>query len=410
MLTVERYNELHIPLDEGLDRPIENVLQIPIAEAIGSYIEAASGTRKDTTRPPGFFIARSDLKKIKSFTDYADALPTDLNQIKRYLGYSGNALPGLALGDIQSLHKDAKKLADFWGDIEVLMKQVASELIVFSVDLKTNGDLIINLIKNLEGYKEYTLTVGNLQAVQLPDIKLRDEDQASLQGLLALSTELLDIVQGYQRNATEVKKRIEYFLIALMELKDSIAHASHAAANHALAHDVSEYVMQLQRLNAQIDELRRTYETYSRYTWVGAWWGPVGLIVSASIYGSEAAAVRQEQDEVFKQKKQLEDNIKQTETVMGAMTELQTKLQQFELLSLEAIGGAKNIEDIWRLINSYITASMAQMQKNNNATPLLTFESRLTSMIKHWEAISEQARKVIEPSDEAHQTRADLSH
>jgi hypothetical protein len=399
MQTVEKYNEQAISLEDGLDRPIENVLQGPVIETIQSYIEISSGANPETSRSPGFFIAQQDMGKIKAFTRYASGLPTNLNQVKEYLGYEQSGVPGLEPVNVQALHREAQDLADFWNDIELRMKQVAANFIVFSTDLNTFAGALIGSIKGFSGYDKYKSQVGDVEAAQLPDVKLNGEDFKRVSSLLDLSGELVNIIQEHKRSATDLKKRIEYFLLCITELKDRISSACRAAATHNLNVEFADKLEQLQRLNTQIDELCRTYETYSKYTWVGAWWGPVGIAISASIYGPKAANIRQERDEAIARKNELDSEVKKIDNVIGSLASFQLKLQHLEILSMEAISGARNIEDIWLLINSYITASMALMQKNSNATTLLVFETRLTSLLDHWKKISEEAGKVIGHAD-----------
>ncbi|HEX8540749.1 MAG TPA: alpha-xenorhabdolysin family binary toxin subunit A [Pseudomonas sp.] len=395
MRTVEKYNEQTISLEDGFERPIENVLKVPVIEAIQSYVDISSGANSETTRSPGFFIAQKDIGKIKAFTRYASGLPINLTQIKQYLGYDQSGVPGLEPVDVQTLHKEAQGLADFWADIETRMKQAAANLIVFSTDLNTFGAALIGSIKGFSGYDKYKSQVGDIKAEQLRDIKLNGEDFKRVPSLLDLSGTLVDIIQEHKRNATDLKKRIEYFLAGIIELKDKISIACQAAANHNLDVEFADKIEQLQRLNTQIDELCRTYETFSKYTWVGAWWGPLGLAISASIYGPKAANIREQRDDAIARKSQLDGEVKKIDHVIGSLASFQLNLQHLEMLSMEAISGARNIEDIWLLINSYITASMTLMQKNSNATTLLVFEIRLTSLIEHWIKISDEANKII---------------
>ncbi|WP_426143463.1 alpha-xenorhabdolysin family binary toxin subunit A [Pseudomonas sp. DWP3-1-2] len=395
MLNLKDYNEQAISLEDGLEQPIENVLKIDVAEAIQTYVEVSSGLQAKTTRSSGFFIAQQDIGKVKEFTHYAAALPIDLNQVKQYLGYDSSGIPGLEPVDVQALHKEAQGLADFWSDIETRMKNVAADLIVFSVNLETTGKEVINIIKKLGGYQDYSTQLGDVEAAQLPDIKLIDNDHKSIPGLLALSEELLDIVKDYKRKATDVKQRTEYFLVGITELKDKVSSALQALANHNLGGELAEKIEQLQRLNKEIDELSGSYKAYSRYKWVGAWWGPAGLAISMSIYGPEAAKTRKDRDTAIDKKKQLDHEVKRLDHVIGSLIDFQTKLQLLEVLSMEAISGAKNIEDIWLLINSYIIASMTQMKKNTNATTLFIFEKRLIALMGHWTKISEEAGKII---------------
>jgi hypothetical protein len=395
MRIMEKYNDRDISLEDGLDRPIENVLQVPVIEAVQSYIDISSGGHPETTRSAGFFIAQQDLGKIKAFAHYASGLPTNLNQIKEYLGYDRSGVPGLEPVNVQALHKEAQGLADFWNDIEVRMKQVAANLIVFSTDLNTFGAALIGAIKGFAGYDKYKSQIGDIEAAQLPDIKLNGEDIERVHSLLDLSGELVNIIQEHKRSSTDLKKRIEYFLECITELKDNVSIACQAAANHNLNAEFADKIEQLQRLNTQIDELCRTYGTFSKYTWVGAWWGPVGLAISASIYGPKAAKVREERDDAIARKNQLGGEVKNIDNVIGSLASFQLNLQSLEMLSMEAISGARNIEDIWLLINSYITASMALMEKNSNATTILVFETRLASLIEHWIKISNEAGNVI---------------
>lgn len=389
--------ESNEPQNNILD--MTNIADKPVYTAIHDYLQLAAGTHSDTSRQPGLYLVQEDLQKVKRFCKHVTQLPIKHNEVVSYLGYSESIVAGLGPSKIAELHRQLQETADIWYSIETRMVEVGSTLVSFSGDLSSFGNGIIDLIRSTESYKSHTGTVVDITTEQLnslPLIPLQAEDLRALPSLVDLSGELISIVEEHKKNANKVKHHIEYFRAELRTARNNIAHKLALSVEHDGNEQTLTLSEEISRYNTRIEELGRTYQTYTNYIWVGAWWGPVGLGISASIYGFKASNVKSQHDDLIQKKKDLEKKMATVNKVSQALLALETDLQNIQLLTEEALNGAGNLENIWTLISAYINASVQRIKSTNNATTLFLFEARLSHMITQWVNVDKEARTLMQ--------------
>ncbi|RRV04206.1 hypothetical protein EGJ27_23325 [Pseudomonas sp. v388] len=382
--------------DESLN--VTDILEKPVHTAIQNYLQAAAGDHEKAVRKPGLYLGSDDLEKIKRLTRQVNQLPTKPEEVASYLGYSESFIAGLRPSDIAKLHQQLKDLATTWYGIEKKMIEVGNTLITFNGILKSYGSSICNLIRKLEGYTSYQGVIADItpeDLATLPSVPLKTDAQRAIHPLLALIKEIVNTVDEHKKSANNVKNLITFFRTDLRTARDEITRKLALIVKtdgNELAAELNE---EISRFNARIEELGRSYSTYTIYKWVGLWWGPAGLGITWSIFGSDANRIKAEYEKEIQNKKKLESRLANINQGIPALLRLEADLQNMQLLIEEALNGAGNLENIWSLIGAYITASVSKIRDTDDATALFIFEARISHMLNQWDNVERQAQGLV---------------
>jgi hypothetical protein len=378
---------------------MKDIADKPVYDGIHEYLQAAAGNNPESKRQPGLYLVNEDLQKVKRFCRHVNQLPVNHQQVVSHIGYSEASPEGLGPRGIVALHTSLQGLADVWTSVEAHMVKVAAALVAFSEELKSYGNLIIDLIRGMPSYKSHegrTLDVTSEDLASLPHTPLLDSDLRPLQSLVGLAEDLVAIVDGHKQDAQNVTIHIKYFRAGLRTTRDEIARKLELAVKYDGSDQITELNEKLARHNEQLEELRNTYGTYTNYKWFGAWWGPLGAAITLSIYGPMASEVKKDYEKKIEQKKTLEKDVANISKLMRGLLTLETELQNMQLLTEEALSGSGNMENIWTLIGAYINSSVERIRTTQSATTLFLFEARLSHMLAQWGNVEKEATVLME--------------
>jgi hypothetical protein len=370
------------------------------AEAVSTrFMMAASGSHSDVVRSPGLLVTNEDVRRIKRYVEKGLGLPAELAQVEQLLGYKKIDIPGLEPRDMQVLYQDIKEHAETWSTIETGMKTVGTSLVVFSEDLESSGGAITAFVKGLESYQSTLGKVGDLtpeEIDKLPEVSLGEGDKKKIPTLLALVDDLRTTLDHHSKTATDLNSKISDFKDML---KDRIAPVVglkiELCASNVSDKNIARLTAEIDIINTLIAEKLATYESYSNYKWLGVWWGPVGLAISASIYGPKAAATAAEKNALIAQKQALEQQVSDHDTLLSSLISFETSLQDLKDRIDGASGSASNLESMWGLIQGYIDSSYRKLEGITDATYLVIFVTRLESIISSWISIRKQAQDLL---------------
>lgn len=378
-------------------KPAESELDIldkPIFQAIDDYIQMAAGNNPKATRDRGLFVVPEDLKKINDFARYANQLPVEYVHVVRYLGYPEAPVEALGAHAIARMHQDLHALVFIWNGIQREMKSVASTLISFHSDLEAYGNRIVERIKKMDGFEVGEALVGDFtgqKVGELPSMPFREKDLSALPSLFALTQELVTRAHDYAERARQVRNLMESFIQDLTRTRSSIGRKMALIASDKSSDIAISLNQELAELNTSIEEVERTYKTFTDYIWVGAYWGPVGLLISGTIYGPTAIDTKSKHNTLIERKAELSNKLKTVNHLAPLLSRLQLDLQKLYLLTNEALNGAGNIENLWVMLGTWIETSVKSIRRTNNATELFLFEANLSTMIKKWSEVKREA-------------------
>jgi len=377
----QRLAEDAVPTDEELSQ-------------IGKdYIGLFSGESPESHRDPGLLITNEDVRRIKRYVKTGLELPTDLEQIRQLLGDQDSDNGGLEAEAIQTLYLGINNHAKSWNPIERDMKEVGSDLNVFATSLITTGQVLVDFIKGLDSYNQRP--VGDLtpeEIDQLPPLPLLPGDAQKIPALLGLVDDLKGYIGEHRASTVRVKEGITTFKdILTSDIAPSVSRKAQLLASNNVGEEIDELKAKIVDLNYRIDEKITQYEEYAKYKWAGFWWGPIGGIISLSIWGPEAAQALTDKDNMVRQKRALERQIEQFNRLLSSMLGFQTSLQDLQIRIDGATSSASNLEGLWVLLETLVNSSYGKLDGITNAMYLVSFVSRFQTVIANWEGIKKQS-------------------
>ncbi|WP_095148484.1 alpha-xenorhabdolysin family binary toxin subunit A [Pseudomonas sp. Irchel s3a18] len=376
-----------------------NITAKEINSLTSDFMSAVSGTLAGVEREQGLLITNDDIKKIKRYVSAGLALPTDINEIEQIHKYDQLDIAGLKSADMQVLYKAMKNHAETWSALESSMKTVGSDLYVFADNFTSSSNSIINYLKTLPSYISGIGKIGNLtpeEIDKLPEIQLTGEEKQKIPALLELVSELKTVITEHSQSTQTTKtKTTEFKRTITNTLKPALGLKIALINSRNVNKEIKELNERLDILNQRINEKNAEVEKYSQSKWWGLFGGVVGFIVTSTIYGDKAQQARHELGQLTDERRDIESKIATTHEILASLLAFETSLQDLQVRVEGAAGSSSNLESLWELIQTYVDSSSKRLDGVTNAMYLVSFVSRLTSMMENWSAIKKQAGDLL---------------
>lgn len=368
-----------------------------ISQVAKDLMSTLAGRGEGVERSPGLLITNEDVRRIHRYVNTGLELPLDLEQIKQLMGSYDINIAGLEPAAILALYTRIRDHAATWAALEDDMRAVGSDLYIFSEGLITTVDLTIDLIKSLDVWrimKPDDLTPE--QVARLPSVKLPDGDHKQLPGLVALVVELERLISRHSASTLRVKKGISLFK---GRLRDTLAPEVARKINLANSSQTSEAIIKLtediNRLNQRIEQKIGEYGEYSKYKWVGFWWGSVGGAITWSIYGPKANKALKEKDSLVAEKQAIERQLRQLNKFVSELHAFETNMQDLRIRMDGAISSASNIESLWVLLAEMVESSRNSLEGLDDGKILVIFVSRFKNLVGNWSDIRKHSLDLL---------------
>lgn len=382
-----------------------NITTKEINSLTSDFMSAVSGTLAGVEREQGLLITNDDIKKIKRYVNAGLALPTDINEIEQIHKYDQLDIAGLKSSDMQILYKAMKDHAKTWSALESSMKTVGSDLYVFADNFTSSSNSIINYLTRLPSYISGIGKIGNLtpeEIDKLPEIQLTGEEKQKIPALLELVSELKTVITEHSKSTQTTKvKTTEFKRTITNTLKPALGLKIALINSRNVNKEIKELNERLDILNQRINEKNAEVEKYSQSKWWGLFGGVVGFIVTSTIYGDKAQQARHELGQLTDERRDIESKIATTNEILASLLAFETSLQDLQVRVEGAAGSSSNLESLWELIQAYVDSSSKRLDGVTNAMYLVSFVSRLTSMMENWSAIKKQAGDLLTAFDNA---------
>ena len=377
--------------------------QIITAEELNSltsdFMGAVSGTLEGVERERGLLVTNDDVRKIKRYVNAGLALPIEIDEIEQIHKYDQLNIAGLKSTDMQNLYKSMRIHAETWSPLESNMKRVGSDLHVFADNFTSSGQSITNYLMTLPSYISGVGKIGSLSPEEidnLPEIQLTGDEKQKIPALLELVDELKTVItehsastQTTKAQITEFKREISNSLKPALGLKIALCNSNN------FNEEIKLLSNRLDILNQRINEKLAEIEEYSESKWWGLFGGAVGFLVTSTIYGAKAKKARNELDLLTTERREIETKIATSNKILASLRAFETSLQDLQIRIEDAAGSSSNLESLWELIQAYVDSSCKKLDGVTNAMYLVSFVTRLTTMMDNWSAIKKQAGDLL---------------
>jgi len=376
--------------------------QVITAEQLNSltsdFMGAVSGTLEGVEREKGLLVTNDDIRKIKRYVNAGLKLPIEINEIEQIYKFDQVNITGLTSADMQVLFLPMRSHAASWSPLESNMKKVGSDLHVFADNFTSNSQSIIKYLESLPSYISGTGKVGDLSPEEidnLPEIQLTEGEKKKIPALLELVEELKTVITEHSASTKTTKDQISEFKLQIDALKSKLGLKVTLCNSHNFNEKIKELNDDLKLHNDRIDQKLAEIGEYSKNKWWGVIGGVFGFLVSSTIYGAKANKARNELEQLTTKRREIESEIATTNTVLASLLAFETSLQDLLLRIEDAAGSSSNLESLWQLIQTYVESSSKKLVDVTNAMYLVTFATKLITMMDNWSAIKKQAGDLL---------------
>ncbi|WP_163026689.1 alpha-xenorhabdolysin family binary toxin subunit A, partial [Pseudomonas viridiflava] len=159
------------------------------------------------------------------------------------------------------------------------------------------------------------------------------------------------------------------------------------ASRSDLDEDLIALEEEIDRLTVDIDQKHQEYKTTKNNITLGLLGGIVGLIVTDSIFGTQAEAIRREKNRLVAEKKTKLEVLGYKRPLAAAIRSLEVLFEDMKIRMLDAHQSAVNLRDLWTMLATYIMTAARQLATINDHQTLMDFVFDFKKVVTPWEEI-----------------------
>ncbi|MDY0834985.1 alpha-xenorhabdolysin family binary toxin subunit A [Pseudomonas sp. SED1] len=338
-------------------------------------------------------VTKSDVASIRRYVTKGKSLPTDLNSITQILGVTTTGIPGLEPNDIRALYSDININAIAWNNVEVSMKKVAASLSTFADDLQTYGGALVDTIKTMPGYIDFSGQVKDIseEAIQaLPAVYMTQADGQRVSTIQEYLQYLKESIEAKRSNTRGVINIITSFRTAVETIMPGVGAMLKLTSKDELNSQVTS-------LQAKIDDMElRIEQKKAEYGFVV--WDVLAsfTLVSAIPYWTwKLVTQANELDPLKEQKAALIQQIEARNGLVASLHTIATDLNTLFDYVLSAEKVVTQLEGIWQGILTYIDSSKQTINTATQYTVLRMFVIKLEAVMGNWSNVKKNSSFLV---------------
>ncbi|BBG59277.1 Uncharacterised protein [Providencia rustigianii] len=364
-----------------------------------------------SARDAGIFTL-DDLINIHRHVQFALTLPMKESDILKWFGINDEndeLLPATELADVII---NIRSHANTWDNVEKQVKEQSVDLSLTSRNIIQTGDQIVEYINHMPIIQKISESLDNLSEHELKQITYQNDDQQ-------IATELLSILQL-------IKGDIKQQSVKTIRIKNTVSdfrahitggYLSDYSHVESLLFNIKGLYQQLESKNDpetaesflkeliefkknELIQLEQEYSHYVKLCFTGLAGGIIGLLITSSIFGSKAEAIRHRKNLIIKEIEETNAKINQEKLLQKTIFDIQINLQKIEGLFKDARLAIDHLDYMWLVILTEVKQSIDIFSKINNAEKLLRFITQFKRIITSWSSIQDYSVHLIKLFDE----------
>lgn len=351
-----------------------------------------------SSNTPTPIVTKDDIRKIKHYIATAKALPVTLEEVEQQLNTQKTHIVGLEPFDLVSLYHKIINNANAWKDIEYSMKRVGGSLSIFSEDLDSFGQGIIDAIVSMPRYEDYTRTIENMTEDEINSLPPLEIGKAEKNRFVSIKETLEFIGRSLDEkklSSLDTLARLKYFKT---ELNDEVHVGIGAKLKLASTEEINRQITQV---NQKIDETQKRIDEKTRATSPTFFDHVLGFInpLGSLHYKNVADLQKVHLSPLIREREQLIEQIKQKSILSGTLLELHSELDSLITYVEGAITSTAQLETLWFSTSAYINASKNKISGIHDFLTLYSFVISLKAILKDWKNIQNNANALMTAFD-----------
>lgn len=342
--------------------------------------------QRDGVNEGGLTLSREHIVTLNQYVRYVTGLPTDTRSLVPWLGYSEISEPVLSVESMRStflsLHGHAKE----WTRLSDNCKKLSSDLGARALSINTTGN---GVLTECEATKALGKQKDKWQSVQFQaPVALDAGDRAIVSNLVDYMCVIMEDVDTFYERVTKVREDTEAFRDrARFELLSQINIKTDAITRHQNSGTLDELRLELAALDKLIESLNKQYDEYVKLALSGLAAGPLGAVITGSLYGSKAEKVRKDRNERQKERKAVSAQLSAAAHLEGRLQLLRTNMDELTSRLEEVVTASSHLQTAWQTVGTYIEVSIEKLQRMNDSRQLGVFIIHFRNFLSQWSVI-----------------------
>lgn len=355
------------------------------------FLRTLAEDEKNNGRATALILTKEDILSIKRYERHSLNLPNTLERVEQQLGFTHSGISGLEPQDLLLTYSAINQHAQSWSAIEVDIKAKGFDLDLFAGEFSNQGKQILDYVDKMELARQLQLTVADLTIETVKSLTPAPLTKTDKTVCLSLAETLKKIavqMEAHRKASKKLAEDIKQFAHTLtVDLVPGINDKVRLASRSDLDEDLIALEKEIDRLTVHIDQKHQEYKTTKTHITLGLLGGIVGLIVTDSIFGAQAEAIRKEKNRLVTEKKTRLETFGQKRPLAAAIRSLEILFEDMKIRMLDAHQSAVNLQDIWTILAKYVDNAATRLADISNDQTLLDFVLEFKGFVTPWEEI-----------------------
>ncbi|WP_122754769.1 alpha-xenorhabdolysin family binary toxin subunit A [Pseudomonas viridiflava] len=377
---------MHDPTTES-EKPEKPKITITPTE----FLRTLAEDEKNNGRATALILTKEDILSIKRYERHSLNLPNTLARVEQQLGFTHSGISGLEPQDLLLTYSAINQHAQSWSAIEVDIKAKGFDLDLFAGEFSNQGKQILDYVDKMELARQLQLTVADLTietVKSLTPAPLTKTDKTVCLSLAETLKKMAVQMEAHRKASKKLAEDIKQFAHTLtVDLVPGINDKVRLASRADLDEDLIALEKEIDRLTVDIDQKHQEYKTTKTHITLGLLGGIVGLIVTDSIFGAQAEAIRKEKNRLVTEKKTRLETFGQKRPLAAAIRSLEVLFEDMKIRMLDAHQSAVNLQDLWTMLGKYVDNAATRLADISDDQTLLDFVLEFKSVVTPWEEI-----------------------
>ncbi|MEE4139565.1 alpha-xenorhabdolysin family binary toxin subunit A [Pseudomonas viridiflava] len=377
---------MHDPTTES-EKPEKPKITITPTE----FLRTLAEDEKNNGRATALILTKEDILSIKRYERHSLNLPNTLARVEQQLGFTHSGISGLEPQDLLLTYSAINQHAQSWSAIEVDIKAKGFDLDLFAGEFSNQGKQILDYVDKMELARQLQLTVADLTietVKSLTPAPLTKTDKTVCLSLAETLKKMAVQMEAHRKASKKLAEDIKQFAHTLtVDLVPGINDKVRLASRADLDEDLIALEKEIDRLTVDIDQKHQEYKTTKTHITLGLLGGIVGLIVTDSIFGAQAEAIRKEKNRLVTEKKTRLETFGQKRPLAAAIRSLEVLFEDMKIRMLDAHQSAVNLQDLWTMLAKYVDNAATRLADISDDQTLLDFVLEFKSVVTPWEEI-----------------------
>ncbi|MFK8332538.1 alpha-xenorhabdolysin family binary toxin subunit A [Pseudomonas sp. BJa5] len=355
---------------------------------------------RDGPEEGGLTLTREHIITLNQYANHVFSLPIAPKALVDWLGYSTIAEPALMPGSMGEMNRLLHKHGRSWTTLADNSKKLGFELAASANGINTTGDEVLVILEKSSALGKRREAWETLSFDK--PVSIGADDRRRVVDLVDYMEVLREDVDLFARRVVDVREETERFRDeARVKLLPLVATKTAAIKRRQASGEVQQLREALAELDKEIKRLEAEYDQYVKAALSGLAAGPLGAVITGSIYGSKAEKSRKERNKLQKQRGEVSQRLKNAVKLEGLVEDLNTQMGQMDTRLRDVLTASSHLQSAWQLIGVYIDASIEHLERIQTNQELFKFAIFFKRFIGQWKDIERFAQHMNRVFDNA---------